>query len=71
MVASADPLANILSLYPTSFIASAENWDSSQQRLMEPSGNGREGTRQAVAVSVGTVTGHDLSLMLEGRQESR
>ena len=60
-----------MSLYPASLIASAESWDSSQQRFMEPSGNGRVGTWQAGAVSVGSVTGHGLSLMLEGRQVPR
>jgi hypothetical protein len=71
LVAAADPLVNILSLYPASLMDSAESWDSSQQRFMEPSGNGRVVTRQAGAVSVRSVTGHVLSLMLEGRQEPR
>jgi hypothetical protein len=57
LVAAADPLVNILSLYTASLMASAESWDSSQQRFMELSGKGRVGTRQAGAVSVGSVTG--------------
>jgi hypothetical protein len=53
-----DPLANILSLNPAYLIASAESWDSSQNRFMDPSGNGRVGTLQAGAVSIGSVTGN-------------
>jgi hypothetical protein len=55
---SADPLANILSLNPAYLIATAESWDSSQNRFMDPSGNGRVGTLQAGAVIVGSVTGN-------------
>ena len=53
-----DPLADILSLNPAYLIASAESWDLSQNRFMDPSGNGRVGTLQAGAVSVGSVTGN-------------
>ncbi len=55
---SADPLSDILSLNPAYLIASTESWDSSQNRFMDPSGNGRVGTLQAGAVSVGSVTGN-------------
>jgi hypothetical protein len=55
---SADPLADILSLNPAYLIASAESWDSSQNRFMDLSGNGHVGTLQAGAVSVGSVTGN-------------
>jgi hypothetical protein len=47
-----------LSLYPAFLTASAESWDSSQQSFMDLSGNGRVGTLQAGAVSVGSVTGN-------------
>jgi hypothetical protein len=53
-----DPLADILSLYPAFLTASAESWDSSQQSFMDLSGNGRVGTLQAGAVSVGSVSGN-------------
>ncbi len=53
-----DPLADILSLYPAFLTASAESWDSSQQSFVDLSGNGRVGTLQAGAVSVGSVRGH-------------
>jgi hypothetical protein len=53
-----NPLADILNLYPAYLMASAESWDSSQQRFMDLSGNGRVGTLQAGAVSVGSVTGN-------------
>jgi hypothetical protein len=53
-----DPLADILSLYPAFLTASAVSWDSSQQSFMDLSGNGRVGTLQAGAVSVGSVSGN-------------
>jgi hypothetical protein len=53
-----DPLASILNLYPAYLMASAESWNPSQQRFMDLSGNGRAGTLQAGAVSVGNVTGN-------------
>jgi hypothetical protein len=54
----ADPLADILNLYPAYLMASAESWNPSQQRFMDLSGNGRVGTLQAGAVSVGSVSGN-------------
>jgi hypothetical protein len=53
-----DPLADILNLHPAYLFASAESWNSSKNRFMDLSGNGRVGTLQAGAVSVGSVTGN-------------
>jgi hypothetical protein len=53
-----DPLTGILNLYPAYLVASAESWDSSQQRFLDLSGSGRVGTLQAGAFSVGNVTGN-------------
>jgi hypothetical protein len=53
-----DALAGILNVYPAYLMASAESWNPSQQRFMDLSGNGRAGTLQAGAVSVGSVTGN-------------